>query len=98
MSWDKNTINASHLNSVKEVLDDLKAKYTLEVKEKVHGMGLNDDEDKIYELRRLSYCGFVILERIYQTLDCDADDVITSHKFTQDNEPEDWLYIIKEKE
>jgi hypothetical protein len=100
MSWDKNTINLSNLDAVKNVLDDLKIKYTLEAKAKVRGFGLNDgmygEEDKYYELRRLSYRGFVILEQICRTSDCDADDTITSHKFTREDEPKDWEYEITE--
>lgn len=102
MSWDKNTINASNLDAVKSVLDELKVKYTLETKKTVMGRGINNDsfggEDKHYELRRLSYRGFVILEQIKQTADCDADDTIISQKFTVLNEPHDWQYIVKEEE
>ena len=101
MSWDKNTINQSNLNAVKDVLDDLKIKYTLVIKECVRGSGLNDDmcgEMRVYELRRLSYRNFVILEQMNRTSDCDADDTITSQKFTKENEPKDWQYVINEQD
>ena len=102
MSWDKNTINMSNLDAVKEILDDLKVKYTLEVKKKVRGYGLNDatfgEEDKVYELHRLAYRGFVILEQIKRTQDCDANDTIISRKFTRETEPKDWQYVINETE
>ena len=97
MSWNKNTINASHIDVVKSILDDLKINYALETKECVPGFGANDN-GKQYSLRKLSCQDFVILEQILQTLDCDCNDIITSHKFTKETEPKDWKYIVKEQE
>ena len=100
MSWDKRTINMSHLDMVRELLDDSGFPYTLIVQESVPGFGINDDipltgEPKYYDLRRLQYGNWVILERIERTADCDEDDTISSHKFSLWEEPKDWKYIIE---
>lgn len=100
MSWNKNTINFSSLNAIKQVLDDLRIEYTLEVKERVIGQGNNDEffGENPYELRRLSYRGFVVLEQIQKTSDCDSDDMIISQKFTRETEPKVWQYIVNEED
>lgn len=104
MSWDKNTVNYSTLDSTKEILEELEIKYKLIVLGKVMGRGLNDDsfmgtydkeEDRYYELRRLEYKNKVILEQISQDADCDTDDIIRSHKFNILEEPKDWKYQIE---
>lgn len=97
MSWDKNTVDCSRLDTYKAILDELGLPYELTVKIAVRGMGLNDDEDTVYELRRLQYNNFVILERMERTSDCDTDDVITSTQFLLEDEPKDWQYEIMEE-
>jgi len=101
MSWDKRTINMSHLDMVMEMLDDSGFSYTLTVEASVIGLGINDDtltrELKHYDLRRLQYGNWVILERIERTADCDEDDTISSHKFSLWEEPKDWKYIIERR-
>lgn len=112
MSYDKNTINMSSLDMVKEILGDLGYSYLLIVQVSVRGRGFNDsryhfeNDDhtreydlrrlQYYNLRRLQYGNWVILERIERTADCDADDTITSHKFRLEDEPKDWKYTIEE--
>ena len=99
MSWDKNTISFSNLNIIKEVLDDFEIPYDITIMETVKGRGLNDeyysDEPKSYNLRRLQYDKFVVLEHIEQDAGCDVDDVIRSSKFNLDQEPKDWQYVVK---
>lgn len=96
MSWDKNTINLSCLDSTKETLDNLGIKYNLSVATEVIGRGLNDFEDTPpYKLRRLQYDGWVILEQITRDADCDVDDTISSHTFLLNKEPKDWQYVVQ---
>ena len=47
-------------------------------------------EEKYYEMRRLEYNDFVVLEQIIRNGDCDFDDFLTSSKFHKDEEPNDW--------
>jgi len=93
MSWDKNTIDMSNLDSIKEMLDELEIPYKLENKQSVMGRGLNDDSDKYYDLRRLEYRDKVILECMTQTTDCDSDDCLVSYKLDSKDEPKRWRYI-----
>lgn len=99
MSWDKNTLSFSQIDAVVDVLKDMGVSYKLTVITKVLGRGLNDggmwDKDKYYELRRLEYGNTVYLEKIEQDADCDADDIISSHKFTKATEPKNWKPIIQ---
>ena len=98
MSWDKNTIVFSALSSIKELLDDLNVPYQLSVITRVRGRGINDgawDEETWYDLRRLQFGDFAILENIEQDVDCDTDDIILSHKFELTKEPKDWKPIIQ---
>ncbi len=102
MSWDKNTINYSTLDSIRELLLELGINYELSTLGVVQGRGLNDDEmyggrknGAKYELRRLEYKDKVVLEQIVQDADCDVDDGIFSHKFNHSEEPKDWQFLVK---
>jgi len=100
MSWDKNTINMSRIDTITDVLKDAGIGYNLLVLAKVRGRGLNDsdmfsDKETYYELRRLEYGNTVYLDKIEQDADCDVDDVITSHKFTKETEPKNWIAVIQ---
>ena len=106
MSWDKNTINCSHIDSIVRTLQQLDTLYSLTVEKEVRGMGLNDDipstaapflVERFYPLRRLEYNRFVILERMERTTDCDTDDLICSYLFDFADEPADWQYEITEE-
>ena len=92
MSWDKNTIITSSVDSIIETLNNLNTPYCLEEIGKVRGDGLNDDYNGIdfYPLRKLEYEGFVVLEQIIRTTDCDTDDTIISKSFPKDKIPKRW--------
>ena len=103
MSWNKNTISMSEIDSTMGVLKDLNVDFRCEEIRKVRGYGLNDylmnEFGKTqYSLRRLTYDNFVILEQIIRDSDCDIDDIIVSSKFTRDKEPDDWKIEIKEND
>ena len=94
MSWDKNTVDLSSLDSVVQTLDNLGKEYHLSIEAEVVGRGLNDFENTPpYKLRRLRYDKWVILEQITQDADCDVDDTISSRTFLLEEEPKDWQYI-----
>ena len=100
MSWDKNTINISTVDFAIEMLKDLNIPYKCEIIGKVQGVGLNDLDypDNYYNVRRLTYNNFVILEQIIRNRDCDFDDIFTYSKFNKDEEPNDWQIEVMEKE
>jgi hypothetical protein len=98
MSYDKITVNYSTLDAVKEVLGELNFPFTLRTMQTVQGRGCNDElvgdnDERVmrqYDLCRLQYGDFVILEKIIQTKGCDDYDVIHSYKFRVNQEPKDW--------
>lgn len=96
MSWNKNTIVASEIDSVIRTLDDCKASYDLTTLGEVTAMGLNDDYNGInrYPVRRLEYQNTVILEQMQRTHDCDMDDCLVSCRFKKGEEPKDWKLEI----
>jgi len=98
MSWNKNTINLSYINSTIEVLDNLKIRYELTDLGKVVGLGNNNgifEENKYHTLRMLKYINenwkeVIILEQMQRIKSCDIDDLIISKSFTEDNVPQRW--------
>jgi hypothetical protein len=105
MSWDKNTLNLSEVDSVMNTLRDLGEPFVLHVLGEVQGNGLNDDawegegEDahpvlKMYQIRKLEYKNVVLLEQMQRHPDCDVDDVILSFKFDKIEEPKEWKIEI----
>ena len=98
MSWNKNTLNVSKLDFAIEILKDLNIPFNCEIIGKVQGFGLNDNyPDNYYNIRRLTYGNFVILEQMIINDDCDFDDFITSSKFTKDKEPYNWqIEVVSE--
>lgn len=96
MSWNKNTRVESSVDATIEVLKKLSVPYTVTVLGTVIGMGLNDYDDKRYDIRRLQYRDTVLLEAMYRTEDCDSDDYLISYDFTLDTEPKAWK--IEEQE
>ena len=100
MSYDKNTSNISTLDFAIEMLKDLNIPYKCKIIGKVQGVGLNDPDypDNYYNVRRLTYGNFVILEQMIRERDCDFDDFITSSKFTKDKEPDNWQIEIVAKD
>jgi hypothetical protein len=90
MSWDKNTVINSEIDTVARTLDDLNIPYELITLGNVVGHGLNDDyseegPSKTHPIRMLTYkdrWGDVcIREQMQRFADCDADDVIVSVRF-----------------
>lgn len=90
MSWNKNTINLSTLAAVKEVLDDLNQFYIFTVEGEVKGLGLNDSGDKKYQICRLEYGDYVVLEQMLRSDDCDSNNMLVSYKFKKDKVPKRW--------
>ncbi len=92
MSWNKNTTTSTKIDDTIEILRENDIPYTLEILGKVEARGLNDTYTgtKYYNIRKLSYQNFVIMERMIRQPDCDIDDVIIAEKFNKDNIPEDW--------
>jgi hypothetical protein len=96
MSWDKNTVNCSEIDTVIGTLDDCQIPFTLTKIGEFNGCGLNDmynDRKEPYQLRQLNYKDITILEYVEKDADCDTDDVILSQKFTRDNKPKEWQLI-----
>ena len=92
MSWDKNTINSSHIDAVVDTLKRADIPYEVKVLGQVRGMGLNDGFDYVnfHEVRRLQYRNTVILEQMRRSSDCDMDDYLESFTFDLDKEPKEW--------
>lgn len=90
MSWNKNTIDYSNINAIIRVLKDMEEPYKVTVLGKVKGLGLNDEDDAYYELRRLEYKDKVILEKMIRISDCDMDDSIISVEYSKIDEPKKW--------
>jgi hypothetical protein len=86
MGWDKNTVVLSDLDVRVAVLRDMGATFELKIRGVVKGFGLNDDENKTYELRELRYHGRVIAEVMVREHDCDADDCVVSREFAREQE------------
>jgi len=90
MSWNKNTVNRSSIDTIISTLKRLNESYTVTVLGRVKGFGLNDDEGKTYMIRKLEYQDTVVLEQMLRTSDCDMDDSIISVEFNKSKEPKDW--------
>ena len=92
MSYNKNTVSESEINSIIEVLKELDVEYTLETIGKVKGYGLNDEYNnkEEHEIRKLTYKDFIVLEKMIRTTDCDLNDVIISNKFKKEEAPKEW--------
>ena len=101
MSWNKNTVDKSFVDQAIKLLDELEIPYKVETLGEVQGMGLNDDygrDRRPYEARRLEYAGFVMLERMERSADCDSDDYFISEKFKIEDEPEKWDILVEEED
>ena len=81
MSWNKNTINHSHIDTIIEVLEELHISYGVVNMGKVLARGVNDDHNSIetYTMRELTYKDIIVLERMNRNSDCDGDDIISSY-------------------
>lgn len=98
MSWKKQTVNLSRIDRIVQILKNEGNKYTLSILGKVEGQGLNDilqnEEWRVYIIRRLDYEDKVILERIIQNNDMELDDFILSYRFYKKEIPDNWYYKI----
>ena len=83
MSWNKNTISASSIEATAKALHAVDVEYTLEVIGDTDGFGLNDQEDKKYHLKQLSFFDKrgvknVHRDQMQRTHECDSDDRIVT--------------------
>ena len=99
MSWNKNTIRITQVDTTLKVLCKANIPYTLELLGSVGGRGLNDDVwwdgegnevDAMYDCRKLTYGDTVLMERMDRSSDCDSDDFFTSYEFKVGEEPKEW--------
>ena len=92
MSYNKKIINISKVDFAIEILEDLNIPYNCEIIGKVRVM-----VDDYYNIRRLDYNNFVILEQLIRTKNYDFDNIFTSSKFNKDKEPDNWqMEIVRE--
>jgi hypothetical protein len=94
VSYDKNTIDYSRLDTTKQVLEELGEEFTITYLGEVVGQGINDVPEMSYHLRKLEYRDKIMLERMERTYDCDSDDVRASYVFKKGEEPKEWLIEI----
>lgn len=105
MSWNKNTVNMSKLDSIADILTILEVPFFVTSINVVNGVGINDmmyDENgpagtTDYDLRQLVSEKLVVLESIYRTIDCDDDDFIRSDTFKPNDVPLDWESVISQE-
>jgi len=92
MSWDKNTLIITEVDSTIETLKSFNTPYKLTILGEIRGRGLNDDGEASYPylIRRLEYKDTVILEQMISATDCDTDDVLMSYRFDKKDEPKNW--------
>jgi hypothetical protein len=85
MSYSKNTIHNSRIETLARALRDNKVNYTIFQIGEVMGLGLNDgmwdDEDKVYKLYALETEKRIYIDRMVRTHDCDFDDIIETVDF-----------------
>ena len=80
----------------KSLLKKVGIDYSLRVLGKVQNRGLGECGD--CEMRRLTYENLVVLESIFRSNDCDADDIISATTFDRADEPKDWKLEVYEEE
>lgn len=94
MGWNKNTIR-SNFDDMVNLMSELGHFVEITMLGKVMGMGLNDNEDTWYPIRK-AVCmppdsiGIVLMEQMQRSLDCDCDDMIICHRFTTNTAPSAW--------
>lgn len=90
ISWDKNTIKTSAVDSIIHTCRILRVPYTIEILGYVEGHGLNDELNKKYPIRKLIIDKLVVMEQMFRTNDCDADDYLVHYIFESEEAPKDW--------
>jgi len=93
MSWDKQTINLSKLDAVRDTLEEVGVPFRESVIATFRGAGCNDPDYEMYDLKRLAYRDTVILEYVTMDSDCDANDYIQSIQFDLKDEPKHWAAV-----
>jgi len=93
MSYDKQTINLSKLEAVRDTLETLGEPYDVSPLATYRGAGCNDPDGALYGLWRLQYRDTVILEYVTMDSDCDANDYIQSLQFDLKDEPKTWQAV-----
>ena len=101
MELQKQTIILSRLDKIAGQLKDKNLNPHIAVLNKIKGKGNNDfiksiNSYRIYDIRRLDYLDFVILEQFVEVKDKELDDFIISKKFDKDEVPKNWkTHVIK---
>ncbi len=95
MDFQKRTIRLSRLDLVAADLKNQKCNPQITLLGRIKGRGLNDliahrESYKIYDIRRLDYMDFIIVEQFIQTKDMELDDFVVSKKFNKENLPDKW--------
>lgn len=93
MSYEKQTINLSTINTTVEILQEENIPFKLTNITSVIGQGINDEEwgynaegeprlkQKIYLIRKLEYGNIIVVEQMKRTHDRDSNDFLVSMKF-----------------
>ena len=99
MSWNKNTINLSSIDNTIEILESLNIPYKLNILVVVAGRGINDEiwkknrkgiqelENKLYQIRKLEWKDIVYIDQMQKTYDCDSHDYLVTLRFLKGKEP-----------
>lgn len=102
MSWDKNTVNMSKIDDLVGMLEDHGLTYVVSILANIPGMGINDLEfsedgsfcSKIYELKKLVTDKSIYVDQMLRHPDCDADDVIVTHKYEKGEFPVNFAPVV----
>lgn len=99
MDFQKRTLRLSKLDVIASELKNQKCNPQIQLLGRIKGRGLNDliiqrEDYKIYDIRRLDYLDYVILEQFIQTKDMELDDFIVSKKFSKEEMPKYWKIRI----
>jgi len=96
MSFNKNTINISRLDSIAHYLKEKGYKPEIIMIGKVQGRGLNDlipynENKKIHFIRKMKYLDKILVEKFIGTNDSELDDYIFSYEFQEGKFPKEWV-------
>lgn len=105
MSWNKNTINNSKIDSYIKIFEDYNIKYKVIELGKIKGFGLNDSRNTEYLIRMLVTEHHIHIDRFDREIDCDLNDTIETITYNIDEAPRYWYLerildfgkVIKEK-
>lgn len=99
MSYNKYTLRDAVIDHLILDLKDMGIPYKITVMAELKGRGVNDISGKCHAIRRLEFRGangkkIIYLERMERADDCDVNDIVTTHRFNEDEEPEKWVKEI----